>query len=189
MELGQLIDSLEKELKNENPRLSSSNIKKADLLFSIKSEINSIQDISKHSQSLEQVLLYLSSQASSNPLRRLIKSALESFLMKSKPTKIQSFLSELIKLSQSLKHSNQSKLTTVDIIGFIFKHFSSKLVSPSNEEILDSCKKLSKSSDFQGKRVILQSLNNLLRSRPTNLSQSSSEFLRFYLKSASVKTI
>ena len=188
MEVGQLIEILEKELKNENPRLSASNTKKADLLFSIKSEVESLQDISKIPQSLEFLLLNLSSQASSGPLRRLIKSTLSTYFIKCKSSKVSGFLSELIKVSQSIKHSLQSKLTSIDIIGFIFQEFGSKLVSPSNEEILDSCKKLYKSSDYPGRKLILHSLNRLIASRPTNLSQSSNEFLRFYLKSASVKS-
>lgn len=187
MEFSALIEALEKEVKLDNPRLSTGSIKKADLLFQLKLELDSSQqDISKHFQSLESILLYLSSQPAPSPLRRLLKTTLKSFLLKSKPTKPQSVLIELIKLTHSLKHTLPCKLTSIDVIGFIYTQFSSKLVSPPNDELLESCKKVFKSSDFPGKKIILKSLNSVLRSKPTNLSQSCSEYLKFYLKSASV---
>ena len=187
MDFGSLIEALEKEVKLDNPRLSTGSIKKADLLFQLKLELDSShQDNAKHFQSLESILLYLSSQPAPSPLRRLLKSTLKSFLSKSKPTKPQTILTELIKLTHSLKHSLPCKLTLIDVIGFIYTQFSSKLLSPPNDEFLESCKKVFKSSDFPGKKITLKSLNSVLRSKPSNLSQSSSEYLKFYLKSASV---
>lgn len=187
MDLGALIDAIEKEVKLDNPRPSTGNIKKADLLFQLKLELDaSQQDISKYSQSLETILLYLAGQPTSSPLRRLLKSTLKSFLLKSKPTKTQTVLIELLKLTQSLKLTLQSKLTSIDIIGFLYSQFSSKLVSPPNDELLESCKKIFKSCDFQGKKIILKTLNSVIMSKPTNFSLSSSEYLKFYLKSASV---
>lgn len=190
MDLGSLLETLEKELKCDDQRFSINNTRKADLLFNIKKELDSFEgDLLKHTKSLENVLLLISSQGCSSPLRRLIKRTLKVLFEKVKSTKAMTFILELLKITQSLKYNTFAKATCLDLIGYFYSEFGSKLVSPPTEEVLESCKKIYKSSDNNSKKFIIKTLNAIIKARPSNLTLISSEYIKFLMKTSTVISI
>lgn len=190
MSLSLTIETLEKELKSEDQRFSMSNTRKADLLFCIKRDLDQAEgDISKSISSLESVLLTLASQGCASALRRLTKKTLKSLLIHFKNSKIISTLIDYLKLTQSFKTSPLAKSTCFDIIGFIYSEFSTKLISPPTEEVFESAAKFYKNCDSPLKKIIIKALNNVIKSRPSNLNPLIPEFLKFLLKAATVSEI
>jgi hypothetical protein len=190
MELGLIIETLEKELKSEDQRFSISNTRKADLLFIIKREIEKFEgDMSKYSNSLENILITVTSQGCTSPLRRLTKKTLKSYLEKLKQSKILSLLFEFLKIVQSIKSTPLAKASSFDIIGFIYLNFNLKLTSPPTEDILEAAKKYYKSSDTSMKKIIVKALSSIIESRPSNLNPLAPEYLKFLLKTAFVRPI
>ena len=182
-----MLDTLEKELKSEDQRFSISNTRKADLLFNIKKEFEKLEgENAKIANSLETILLLIVTQGCSSPLRRLIKKTIKSLLEKSKPTKIMNIILDYLKIIQSLKYSSSAKSTCFDIIGYIYSQFSSKLLSPPTEELLEAAKKIYKNCENLMKKFIIKSINSVIKSRTGNLTPLVPEYIKFLLKTGSV---
>ena len=185
-----MIETLEKEVKSDDQRFSMSNTRKADLLFSIKKDLEIIEgDISKYTTPLESVLLIIASQGCSSPLRRLTKKTIKILLNKVKSTKIMNILQDYLKITQSLRYSALAKATCFDIIGFIYSEFSSKLLSPPTEELLESAIKLYKNCENSLKKFIIKAVNAVIKSRTGNLSPLVSEYYKFLSKVSAVIAI
>ena len=69
---------------------------------------------------------------------------------------------------------------------YIYSQFSSKLLSPPTEELLEAAKKIYKNCENLMKKFIIKSINSVIKSRTGNLTPLVPEYIKFLLKTGSV---